>query len=299
MAKLPGSLQKLPASKVIIIAIILFAATGLLWWRAVYSNPRNVFEGMLDNSFRLNGISRTVSQSDEAQSMRQASRLNLTAEPTAVSKAVLKQGSGTTVVTENIGTPQSDYIRYSKIDTDQQNTEGQSPDFSNVVGVWGKNTEAGAADTTDGELFNEMMFGVVPFGRLDAAGRQELLSLIEQEGVYEVDYDTVETTVENGRPLYTYQVGVEAEAYVKLIKRFGELTGVNNLESLDPRTYAGQERLPFIFTVDVWSRQLVGVGSEGQARAETYSSHNANSQVKAPEETVPTTELQTRLQTIQ
>lgn len=284
----------------IVAGLAFFIGFGLLWWRSVYSSPHHVFEGMLNNSLKVNGVTRKVTQSSNGQSVLQISQLNLNGKPIVHSQTTLTQGEPTTtVVTENIGTPNDDYVRYTSIKTSQTKPSGETLDFTSILNVWGKSDTGAAPTTTDGDSYNEAVLGVVPFGKLSKAHRQELLKMMHDTNVYEVDYANVRRVTENGRPRYVYSVTVDAVAYVTLLKRFGELTGLNHLGDLDPNVYAGSGRLPFVLTVDVRSHELAKIEYADGQRVETLSGYNASHEVTIPTNAIGTDELQARLQALQ
>lgn len=293
--------KRSPITALVIISILLIAIFGVVWWRQVYSDPQRVFQAMLNNSLRLQSVFKEVDSNSFSQEVDQTVYLQFGAEDRVMSMTRLTQlgDKPTTVVTESIGTPTTDYVRYTTINTEQTKADGSKLDFSGVLGVWGSSDKEQANKLTSGELYNESILGIIPFGVLDKSSRRELLTLMNQENIYEVDYTAVAKTSENGRPRYTYGVTVDAEAYVKLLKRFGDLNGLNHLAELDPAAYAGQERLPFTLTIDVWSRQLQRIEYGNGERVETFSGHNGRREVALPAETISVDELQGRLQELQ
>lgn len=294
-----GLLKRLAGVKLstyIILAILALAGLGL-WGRSVYFNPQNVFKAALDNNFRSQGVTKTVVQDANQQYMKQDTRLNLGGRPAVLSETTLKQGTGTTVKTESIGTPTTDYVRYTSIKTDQKGTAGNVLDYSPLLNVWGKT--ANSADATSGQLFNDSTVGVFQFGNLSLSQRKEIIKYIADNNVYKIDYKAVKKEKQSGRPRYVYTVDVDAESLIKTIQKFGKMTGLNNLDELNSSDYAGQERIPFSVTVDVWSQEIVEVKQSGNDQSDIYSGHNASVPVQLPTDAIAVEELQSRLQAIQ
>ena len=289
------------ASLAVIAALLLLATFGWLWWNYVYSNPQRVFRAMLDNSLRVSSVTKEVSSNSEGQALNQTARLQFGAEDRVMSRVELKQtdGSNTTIKTESVGTPTAEYTRYTQIDTDQKQTNGQPLDFSRLIGTWGR----GATDTegklTAAELYNEMALGIIPLGNLGKADRRELLNLMRSENVYEVDYASAQKTTINGRPAYKYSITVETVAYARMLKRLAEMRGLTHLKDLDPADYAGGERLPFNVAVDIGSHQLRQIEYADLSRTENFSGYNGRYQIDLPAESIPIEELQARLQELQ
>lgn len=300
-ASLPAFLRF--SGVMVLIALFLFLVSSVLWWKYVYSDPHRVFEAMLNNSLRLRGVTRRVSQTENGETITQVSQIVFDGNPRVTAETVLAQGDGvvaTEVVTEGMGTPTTDYVRYTSIDTNQPGLDGQPLDFTSVLNIWSKSSEGDKQPPkTNGELYNETVLGVVPLGLLTQSQRDELTAFMKQENIYDVDYDHVEQIEENGRPRYVYHMTVDAQGYVRLLKKFAEITGLNHLDVLDPSAYAQAGPLPFSLTVDVRSRQLTKVDYGGTGRTEELMAHNALPKIELPSDTITTEELQQRLQELQ
>ena len=283
-----------------LFGILALLVTGYLWWRQVYSSPRNVFDAMLENSFSTSGVAKLVSQESGSQTFDQKSAVQTSDRKIAASQTTLSQQfeEAATVVTETVGTPDSDFVRYSKIETSQTSQDGKPLDFSSVLGVWGRSAQA-QQGATSGELYGETVLGIVPFGYLPQSQRQEIMRLIRDKNVYEIDYAKVKREIKNGRPVYIYEVEVMPEHYVEMLKAFAGMVGLNQLEQFDPAAYGEAPALHFNLSVDVWSRQLVTAEYVDSGRTETYTSYGARVKADIPEDTITVEELQTRLQSIQ
>jgi hypothetical protein len=291
-----------PINLLVIAALLLASCSGWLWWHYVYSNPERVFNAMLNNSLRLSGVTKEIVTQESGQSSKQTVQMQFGAGDRVRTLTELTQTAeaGTVVVnTEGIGTPTVDFTRYLSIKADQKDPSGKDLDFTKLLNVWGR----GATDTegklTAGQLYSETTLGVVPFGNLNKADRRELLKLSNEYEVYKPDYTSVVKRLDHGRPTYTYDVTIDAVAYVRMLKRLGEMRGLNHLGDIDPAQYAGGERLPFTFTVDVWSRQLKVLDYTGLGHTETYGGHNGRYDITLPTEYVPIEELQARLGELQ
>lgn len=281
----------------IYLGLALFVIFGLVWWKSVYSNPRDVFPDMLNNSLRLRGLTRTVSQQSNGQQVEQIIRAKLTHDRAARALTDLNQpDSSSRVVTENIGTVTDDYVRYNHIETAQRKDNGDPIDFTSILNVWGLSGSNEDRITTDGELYNEAALGVVPFGMLNRDQRRQLLTKIDRDNIYDVDYENVDREIRNGRPVYTYKVSLDMEKYLELLKIFATFTGMNHMSNIDPASYADEDRLGFELSVDVWSRQLVHIKYGAGERQEKISGFNASHPILLPKDPISVQELQKRLQ---
>jgi hypothetical protein len=283
----------------VILGIALFVSFGYVWKTQVHQSPQNVFWGMIDNSLVTNGVTRQVITPGESDSdVDQRIRLSFGATNAAfgVTKASQPGAEGQEeVVTENYGTPTTDYVRYSKITTQGKNSQGQPYDFSKIINIWGKSDGDQGQTAT---YFTESVFGLIPFANLDATRRQALVDFIKDHDVYTIDFDKV-TIKDEGRKVYEYTVNVNPAAYISALQQLITLSGLPPVEGLDPSAYAGAQPVEVKVLVDVASRQLTAITyGEGQ-REERYSDQGLLVSVPEPTESISITELQSRLQAVQ
>lgn len=280
-----------------VLIIIVILGSLALWYKNIYSDPRRVFNAMLENSLRVASVTKQVEQGDESQTLNQQIRLQAGSMHVAQSLTNLSQKglASANVVTESIGTPTSDYVRYRSIETDQKSATGGNLDFSKVLGVWGKSEASGE---TSGELYNETILGVIPFGNLSASDRQKLIFMVSSLDVYKVEYANVKRVTVNGRPTYEYRVKVLPEAYVTMLKSYARMAGLTQLRDINPANYADASAIEFTVTVDVITRRLSSVVYES-GRQENYVSYGNEVGVKLPEDAVSVDELQQRIQQVQ
>jgi len=280
--------------------ITLFACLVMLfsvwsWWHYVYSNPKRVFERMLSSSLSTPSVTKLTSEQGD-QNLTQTTQLTVNPNPSVHSQSILEQPDSR-VVTESIAFPDREYIRYTDIQTTQQSTAGGSYDFSEILGVWGASTEANTL-TGGAQLFDQTVLGVVPLARLSPDHKAELLNQVTQESVYNVDYNNVEREIIDGRPVYTYTVGLKPRAYVNMLKTFSRMIGTDELAEVDPTNYPESPLLEVTFSIDVWSSQLRAVNYTDSQRTEVFTSHGAFSRVIEPTESISLQELQSKLQAI-
>ncbi len=266
------------------------------------SNPERVFNAMLENSLRTTGVTDRLVASNGTQGLDQTIQLMTSPLHLAHAHTILSQsGQGAaSVTTETIGTPEADYVRY--LDVQQKVNGAAKPfDFSKVADLWGKSATPKDATSTEttGELYDQTVLAVVPIGNLPLKGRRELLNQIKAEKVYTADYSNVRRSVHGGRPVYTYDVSINAEAYVGMLKNFARQSGYTHLEQVDPTQYAGGEPINVVLSIDVWTRQLSRIDYEGGSRTETFSSFGGQFRPKVPADTIPIEELQTQVQLLQ
>ena len=295
---------KIFTSVLMLTAIIVVTASAWAWWHYVRSNPKRVFEAMVANSLKTTGVTHQVKQTSGEQSLSQTIQYMTTPYNVVHANTTLSQGgaSNASVLTETIGTPFTDYVRYLDVITAQKGADGKPLDFSKLIGVWGKTNSSvdGVETQSNGELFNETILGVIPVVNLPANSRNRLLRQINENNVYTPDYSTVERRIKNGRPEYTYTVSIKPEPYVAMLKQLAQEVGLTQLEQVNPANYANSEPLQFKISVDVWTRQLTAINfSDANFRSEQYSSYGVRKPVGLPVQTISVDELQQRLQSIE
>lgn len=279
---------------VILLVLVLLGLTA--WYKSIYSDPRRVFNSMVENSLRTSSVTKRVVQNSEDQSLDQTVRLRLGEKHLAQGMTQLSQKglASASVVTESIGTPTSDYVRYRSIETDQKSESGEDLDFSCIVGTWGKSENT---ESTSGELYNELVLGVIPVGNLSESDRKEFMQKMAELDVYKVEYENVERGTVNGRQAYEYSVKVLPEAYVTLLKMYAQMVGLTHLDGVNPANYSQADAIEFKVSVDVLSRRLMGIEYES-GRQEYYSAYGSEATTDLPTETVTIEELQNRLQEV-
>lgn len=277
------------------VGIFLFIISGAAWCLLVRNTPENTFEAMLDNGFRTASVTRQVEQVSSNQKMAQIVRIQNLSEHVAWGRTAISQDGGATkVVTESIGTPNADYVRYVQIQTEQKNQQGKELDFDSTLNVWGKNqSEAGGPI---GDLYGDSSLGLFLFADLSASQRNQMLDLIEKNNVYETDYNSAKRIFKNGRPYYIYRVSIKPSAYIAMLKQFGIDTGLQQLSTLDPSAYEDAQPQVFDVAVDILSQRLTKVTTVSGNRQETYSGYGIIQEIKIPTDAIPLQELQERLQ---
>lgn len=291
-----GGIQPKQLTRLLLgLAIIIFVISGLMWWRQVRSNPERVLYGAVENSLRTRSVTRQVAFDGSEQAME------LVVSPEIKTRSFTTQSSGTdeggtTVQTEAINTRDAEYVRWTKIETDQKNEAGEALNFDELINVWGKSPAAPTGQL--GQLQMALLSGVVPSGNFNAHDRQSLMQIVRDENVYTFDQAKVERKTENGRPVYVYDVQVNPVAFYKFIKRYGEIAGIQQLEGLDPAQFQGMPAETFKLTVDVWGQHIIAV-ADPSGTTERLSGYGVIHNIEPPQESIPLEELQAKLQSIQ
>jgi len=279
------------------VAVAAFVVSGAFWWSRIFMNPDKVFQSMLANNLSSRSVSRNVVQNDPSNGVDQSTYVSFSApEVVSQSRTVLSQKnrdrSTTTVTTETIGTKNTDLVRY----VSAEGAEGLSiaGNIQGILGVWASRQP----DTGKGEsatFLNEAVFSVVPFGNLTQSQRSQLIDYINQQDVYQYNPVAVKKSFKNGRYIYTYNVQLSPKAFVGLLAKYVEVTGIGDSSQLDPSAYESAGPINLKMDIDILSRQLIEIDYGSNGRSETYPSRNLYRDIKIPTETIPFDELQKRL----
>jgi hypothetical protein len=281
------------------IGAIILVLSGWLWWSKVSVNPQRVFSAMLSQSLSTQGVTVNVAQVNSNQSVAdQYIQFQLGGVNMAHAVSVLSQNT-TIVHTETIGTPNTDYSRYTSIQTSQKNKNGQAIDFSKVLNVWSKTPTSQSAQSS---FLSQAILGVelplgsipVPIGNVNPDQRAALLKEIRNDRVYDIDYSKVKKQTRQGRLLYTYSVKMQPVTYVHLMQQFAKAVGLHDLDSVDPDSYSGSQPFTMQLTVDAHSTHLVSA-SAPSGFGVSYTGYDLPVTIKEPTNAISNTELQRRL----
>lgn len=291
--------QKLLFRLLIAAGVFMFIVSGAAWAYLSINNSDKIFWGAMRNNLQTTSFVRSSFQGDEFQSVDQVTLTQTSPELLANGRTTISQAgeNAATAVTETIGTPFADYVRYERIETGQTDSDDAPPDFSELTSLWGKNGDESSGLTT-GQLVNESVLGIIPFGYVPADQRSELLHLIRDTNVYTVAH--VGTEGSGVRKTFVYRVTVDPVAYVSALKEFAAAIGLNHLSDVDPSQYSSVESIVVDVRIDNLSRHIKEIAYSGGVRSEKISGYGIITPLQQPPtETISMQELQYRLQTVQ
>lgn len=280
----------------ILATVFLFGASGYYWYQNVFTNPDRVLSDMLNKSLQTSSIQRQVNQSQGDSTLDQAIYVSFSPELLSQSDSDLSEITtlGRTVVkTENIGTQNSDFVRYTGIEIAGDRS---GRDFSKITGVWGE--RGGQPQSGQSASFlRDALFTAVPFGNLNSDQRKEVKEEINRVNLY--DYSEASREFVNGRPVISYKINLDPQALVTVLSKYAEVTGIDGGPELNPAMYEGAQKVPLNITVDLMSRHVSTIEFGGSSRLETYGAYNMFRDVDLPKDTIDVNELQIRLQQLE
>lgn len=276
-----------PAFLMFIGGIVLLIFSGWLWWGKVYSSPRAVFWGMLENNLSTMAVTgKQVNQNANGLKVTKTSQLyfgaqnlvRIQADTTAIA-------SGTSVKTETIATPAQEFNRYISVKAGAK--EGAAvPDLSSVLNKW-----ADGADGSTAFAQTALRPYGLPFANLPADDRDMLMKQLRDNTIFETDYK-VQRSVENGRPIYTYDVRIQPVAYIAFIKTYARSLGFKELDSVQPSAAQGSPAIETKISVDARSHRLAKIEYPGQGYSETYGDYNIARKITLPKAQITGQRLQ-------
>lgn len=252
---------------------------------------------MLSSNLTTYGVTKTVSQTSAAGGLYQISQLRFGQHNVADIKTTIDQVApdGKIIVsTQTLATPNEEFVRYLSIDAPIKNDkqDSQKIDFQNIVNKWGRSSQ----NEGGGSTFAESLYGLVLFGNLPGAQRQELLNVINQDKVYQVDFNNVESINQHGRRLYVYKVDINVTAYAKMLKVYDSILGLKRMSQLNPAQYVNEPSIKATFTVDRLNHQLIKV--EYDNHQESYSGYGLHKPIKMPTDYIGRLDLERELQAV-
>lgn len=281
------------------LGMLIFIGGLFAWYQYVHKSAYGVFWDTIDNNLNIFGVTRSIEQEANGAKFQQKLQLALGAENVARGLTTVIQpgqdGNQTTVVTETIGTPTTNFARYVDIQS------AAKPDISSVKNVWSRElllTGDKQSQNVNQSIFAEGLFSSIPFANLSQPQRQELVQFMKDEKVYDVDYRRAKIVNRGGKQGYEYTVVVNLEGYISTLKKIDQMMGLNQLDAVDPAAYEGADPAQLTVVNSIDGRQLLEVTYSGTTRTEKYSAYGARVRVDLPETNLLRSDLEQKIQSI-
>jgi hypothetical protein len=279
--------------------VVLLLISSFVWWTQVYQNPYNVYWDMLASNLATASETKHLVENTNGTHLNQYIAQQFGPNTMAYGQTNLSDANST-VKTESIGTLSTDYIRYTHIQTKQKSKNGKSLSFSNVLGKWAKSPATNVAVSSSNSatpFFTQTVLGLgggnlMPIANLTQEKRQNLMTQLHQNDVFDTSFSNVKKQTVNGRAVYIYTVSVEPVAYVALEKAFAADLGLHTLDNIDPNNYHGQQPIQVDVIVDVRSHHLTEINFNSLQHQEFYSSFGVPIQVATPQASLSSQDLQ-------
>jgi len=275
----------------------LVAITGfVIWFNQYYSDPQNVFWGMITNSLSTPGVTKEASQKSATTQINGSTRLWFNPQPMVKNIRNFTDtsaGAPTRVTLESIANSTAVYQHYSFID--QPGVLGKAkPDYSTLYGLWLKN---GGEPSVNGQVFNNGLLGIILFGNLAPPQRIKLVNFLKTHHVYINDFKAV-TKNKNAKHEYTYNVKVNLKNLALATQLYAKLLGLPVSSQVDPNNFPASVQQQVAMSVNSLNRQLTKFSYPNGASPETFVSFGQNNPIVLPSETVSVQTFQNALNAV-
>ncbi len=279
----------------LISVLLLLSGAAYAWNARARSNDPDVFWKALEAGMSTRGITCTIEDEYQGRRSVQEVALDLTHKYRSVSRTTIDQ-AGSRVVTEGINTASHEYIRYIAIRSDQKDASGKPLDFSSVNNVWGKQSVISRKST----LYGQTALGgcIVPLASLQKREARALGDELRKGQIFQTNLAAYELVNAGGKQLRQYDVTVHPAAYINFMKQVASKQGLEDLEEISISEYAAREPERLKFQIDTNARLLRVIKYSGQNRTMLLSDHGKVPNTAEPKDTIPTAQLQKRLQAI-
>ncbi|HUC79036.1 MAG TPA: hypothetical protein VMQ58_02225 [Candidatus Saccharimonadales bacterium] len=269
----------------LIIVFIIAVIFGVIFWlyKAYYSTPNSVFYGMISNNLNTQNYEVVTDQVGLTGNIIVATQVNSGFKNVVISRETTNiANSKNTVQILSIGTPSTDFSSYQKISVGRSSSL-----YDSLIGVWGENSPHSPSGQ-GGQLYQSTVFSAFLFASPSINDTNRLVNFIKQNKVYIIK--SSKTANFNGRSIINFQIQVNLKQYSNLLSLYSSLIGYKNNYSINA-TYPSNQLASLDISVDVLSRQLIGLSYVGSSSVEAYESYGINSPIKLPTKTIPLQQL--------
>lgn len=288
---------KLIASVLVVLGLGGLGYSGYYYYQNIFTDYDRVFYSMIDKSLNTNSVLRSTEQTAANRVDTQTVQLNFAPGPQLHTMSKLEQiASGSrqnsVVETETYADKENDYIQYSNIQIPE--ADGSFADYSKLLNTWAKRTGDDPDGNSQVQFLNEATFTFIPFGNFSDDQRAMLIGMMKDKKVYKLNQPKI--NYDEGRPVMTAVASINPKKFVEVMVEYHKLTGVGNLDQLDPEQYEDRNSFSIQVEIDVLSRHLMTIGYPSGDRTERFYAYGVVKELNLPEQTISIEELQGRLQ---
>lgn len=289
--------QNVITKVIALVALVIFVTSSWAWWQKVRNNPDRIFYSAIENSLRTRSITKQIWEGgSNSQTTRiEASPSLLTNSLTTITITNNIGEERNSVQTEAINSSSAEYVRWTKIETNQKNKKGEKLNFNSVLNIWGKSTNNKNDLMAQTRL--ALLSSPVLIGDFNTHNRQTLMNIVRSKNVYTYDKSKVQRKVEDGRQVYTYEVEIHPIAFYELAKKYGEITNIDLLKDLDTSQFKDMPSIKTTWMIDVWSQTVTSI-TNIDGSTERIGSYGLANSLRLPEKSIPMDKLQDKLNSL-
>lgn len=246
--------------------LAISTASAKIWYEKIYTSPKNVFYGMVENNLTVQGMTRVITNKQQGDSIIQTTNYNFIKSPSVATHTMIDQ-QGDHVETETRGFMNGSFARYVAFKPDTSIVGRTTPDLSAILGRWANAGSGQQADgTKDDQYLRDALYSssLLPFGNLTTVQRRDMMKYLIDNKVFDPKLATAKKDTVEGRKVYRYQVGVDSAAQMRMLKKYSDILKISDQSLVDdPSSPGGTLSVEMI--VDIDSRQLVELHAGGSA----------------------------------
>ncbi|MDQ2973444.1 MAG: hypothetical protein M3Q79_03110 [bacterium] len=280
----------------VVLALIMWAVGGTLWYTNLYMNKERRFWAAIGNGLRTSSVVKEQIQDSPNGDTTQLSRMSFGSNLYSAGKTKIYNRTSTTtnstVITETLLTAEKSFVRYNDIDTNEKKEDGSDFNFDDVLGKWAIRSDEAATPEQTKQQLAENFIQLVPFSHLNEKQASDFVARLRATNAYTVDYNTVAEDSDND--LTVYDVTVNAKPYVVILSDLFKEMGFGEVAALDASQYDETSTIKIKVAID--GSNLVRKVAFSNEDFETYRDYGAVIAATIPQDPVSFTDLQTRLQ---
>ena len=285
--------------QIVLAGLIVWVASGVVWWTRIYGSPRRVFHDMLSNNLSTTSYTKVTSMNQEPESIQQSTQVSFVDQVTSRSVVLLQQkgqtGAKSSVKTESIGTSTHDYSRYLDIQT-AQTSDAKKPDYRRIQGTWAKSD---SSETTKPQYLRQTLLSLLPFGNLQQDNRTRALTALVDSNAYSVDYNNVKQEKVNGKTALVYLVKIDLARYVTAFNNVAKSAGYSDLVELSSDAYQNTPPVEAKIAVSKTSHRLLRIVYQDGQQTEDYTSFGLRAPIDVPKTDLSILDLQKQIRDLQ
>lgn len=282
---------------VAILAVLIGLIGGYLWFSRMYMTNERRFWLAINNSMSTQSVTRTLSNGGTGNKVIQDQQFFFSPQVASRSHVFFTQKSATvdtTVETEGVAFPDSQYSRYTSFNTNQLKDDGTEPSLDDVLGKWeGTVVEEAELETAKQSYVSELVTLAV-FGNFDANYRNEVINRFRSTDTYKITENGIVEDVIDGRNVIIVPVSVGLRGFATELQNAFKKAGYGEFAPLAPENYQEGNRINAQFVIDKKNNSIIAI--QYGNRDENYSGYGINKQIVKPDTEYSTGELEAIVQ---
>jgi len=258
--------------------------------------PEKVFWDALGNNLVLDGVTCTSDEDVNKQHRETAVSLDLASKANTHGFITLT-ANGSRVVTETLTTKTDEYVRYTAISSGNLG-DAKAKEYAKAVNVWARQANGASGGQS---VFEQLSLGgcVVPFAHLTTGPRDTLVNELKEAKVFETDLSKSSWHFRVGEPYREYEVTVQPVPYITFVKNVAKAYGLTSLDTTSVESYSGRTPEKVVIRIGASSHRIEQIVDKTTKITFTITDFDKIPEIKPPAKTIPTAELQKRLEAVQ